>query len=469
MTAFANTPRIPLDTLRDRIAEAIAAHVKAYNLPSVGERLGLGSGKSDEANRSKRLYVKARILNMDETELLKLARGVVTEFGDERLSDMLSEMTTPAHHRVSDITRRDTLKALNSLDSLFGDTDLFEGLSVVASEPISQGEDVFGLPTLAGRIRQHYLRNEDWSHEQLLIECGVLSCAQSRFFRLIERLLDPVVRRGDEQMRLADTLNEILSADDFRVVITGEKSRHPLYAIERISSNVGGKPKNLVFAAINTKPDLYFIDAINNDIAIRNATDALIYDEFLYESGLRWETLTHWWQTHEHFANLGEATSALYRRLLRSVKATDSPGQFALFDSYYREFPSRMKDKLPALIPEVYLHYDPRTLRERGADPVLLRQRMDFLVLLDHNVRIVLEVDGSQHYSEAGRAAPAKYAEMAGEDRRLRLAGYELYRFGAAEFSDTTSFEGKITVGPRSRQVVMEFFNRLWLKYGIKA
>jgi hypothetical protein len=277
-----------------------------------------------------------------------------------------------------------------------------------------------------------------------VIECGALSVAQIWFFRLIEKLLDPVVRRGDEQIGLADALNEILAADEFRAVIAGKKSRHPLYAIERINYGIGGKPKNLVFAAINSKPDLYFTDAINNDIAIRNATDALIYDEFLDETGLRWEALTIWWQAREHLADLGNA-AALYRRLLRSVKATGSPGQFALFDSYYREFPSRMNGTLPALIPEVYLQYDPRTQRERGADPVLLRHHMDFLLLLDHNARLVIEVDGSRHYSEADLAAPAKYAEMVREDRQLRLAGYELYRFGASEFFDTTFSEGKFT------------------------
>src|SRR5579864_689145 len=47
------------------------------------------------------------------------------------------------------------------------------------------------------------------------------------------------------------------------------------------------------------------------------------------------------------------------------------------------------------------------TLSERGRDPVLLRQLMDFLMLLDRNVRVVIEVDGSQHYSEGDRPAPS--------------------------------------------------------------
>jgi very-short-patch-repair endonuclease len=62
---------------------------------------------------------------------------------------------------------------------------------------------------------------------------------------------------------------------------------------------------------------------------------------------------------------------------------------------------------------------------------------MDFLLLLPGRRRVVLELDGRQHYAdEQGRADTARYAEMVAEDRKLRLAGYEVYRFGGAEFVD---------------------------------
>lgn len=90
---------------------------------------------------------------------------------------------------------------------------------------------------------------------------------------------------------------------------------------------------------------------------------------------------------------------------------------------------------MPALLPQVYLHYNPYTIRELVAGPgqTLARQRMDFLLLLPNRSRIVIEIDGRQHYATGRTADPAKYAEMAREDRRLRLTGYEVYRFGAQE------------------------------------
>ena len=92
--------------------------------------------------------------------------------------------------------------------------------------------------------------------------------------------------------------------------------------------------------------------------------------------------------------------------------------------------------KLPALLPQVYLHYDPKTGREREGQPsMLMRERMSFLLLLPRGVRIVLKVDGKQHHAEGDTASPNPYSEMVLEDRRLKLRGYEVYRFGGHELT----------------------------------
>lgn len=91
----------------------------------------------------------------------------------------------------------------------------------------------------------------------------------------------------------------------------------------------------------------------------------------------------------------------------------------------------------PALIPQVWLYYDPKAAWRRDGENSLNRQRIDFLLLLAGRRRVVIEVDGIHHYSdEAGRPSPGRYAEMVRADRGLRLAGYEVYRFGGAELID---------------------------------
>ncbi|MEA5509638.1 hypothetical protein VB715_07665 [Crocosphaera sp. UHCC 0190] len=81
---------------------------------------------------------------------------------------------------------------------------------------------------------------------------------------------------------------------------------------------------------------------------------------------------------------------------------------------------------------------------------------MDFLFLFSNYQRVVIEVDGKQHYSNGDQASPQKYAEMVAADRSLRLAGYEIYRFGGYELR-----------GEPGKELVDEFFRSLLRKHGV--
>ena len=134
-----------------------------------------------------------------------------------------------------------------------------------------------------------------------------------------------------------------------------------------------------------------------------------------------------------------------------------------IFETYFRRFQKKYGKNLPALIPQVYLHLDPLSQKEReilNKPRVLERQRMDFLMLLGGRVRIVIEVDGQQHYSASGKPSPTLYAAMVSEDRRLRLQGYELYRFGGAEFFSSVS-----EMPPED--MITEFFEAVFVKHKI--
>lgn len=75
---------------------------------------------------------------------------------------------------------------------------------------------------------------------------------------------------------------------------------------------------------------------------------------------------------------------------------------------------------------------------------------MDFLILFSRRHRVVLEVDGKQHYANGDTASPALYSQMVAEDRRLRLAGYEACRSGGAEL-----------MKDGADKMVAEFFDQL--------
>lgn len=67
---------------------------------------------------------------------------------------------------------------------------------------------------------------------------------------------------------------------------------------------------------------------------------------------------------------------------------------------------------------------------------------MDFLLLFGDAGRVVVEVDGSQHFAEDGKPSLARYADMVAADRDLRLARYEVYRLGPTSSPATGQLNG---------------------------
>ncbi|GAA1408537.1 DUF559 domain-containing protein [Catellatospora coxensis] len=225
---------------------------------------------------------------------------------------------------------------------------------------------------------------------------------------------------------------------------------------------VDGDFKNLIFAAKGPKPELVLRDAVSNEVEIvKHAEYCLIYRRVLPPDGLSWAALVRWWcedvQGHPS-DDLVHPARLLYQRLFESLDPKSPPEQlfFQEYCALYRQHPF---DRVPALIPQVYLHFDPLTRRQRAQPGPLVRQRMDFLLLLPHGQRVVIEIDGRQHYStDDGRADARRYAKMVAEDRRLRLAGYEVFRFGGHEL---TGDEGT------ARQLVQAFIADLFEQYGV--
>lgn len=198
-----------------------------------------------------------------------------------------------------------------------------------------------------------------------------------------------------------------------------------------------GQLRNLIFASAGQKPEIVLRDAISNVVEVsRHADSCLFYDRPLTTAGLTWGELTDWWRATAALAGKDdtEVARSLYSRLGDSVRG--NPVEHLVFRTYCERYASPAARELPALLPQVYLHFDPLTRKQRGGrHSVLARERMDFLLLLPGAVRIVLEVDGKQHYADGEKASPQLYSEMAAEDRRLRLRGYEVYRFGGFELS----------------------------------
>lgn len=284
---------------------------------------------------------------------------------------------------------------------------------------------------LESNVRAHVHKNDDWDVTDLFEELGAFECVDHRFGKLIEGLVSSQVTPDVETLQtFARIVSLVLAPCRVELVQTEESEGYPVFKLVQATDGVAGRPKNVIFGG-SRKPDLRLRDAMNNDIEIVEGGDeVLVYDRPIGQDGLRWHQLRAWWQDKTGCTR--EAASRGLKDRLRAAIPANSPPQRFLFETYAKRGVST--ENTPAMLPEVWLHWDPKTVNQRGVDR-LPRFRMDFLLLFSPSERVVIEVDGKHHYSDDNGPSPSLYASMVRADRALRLAGYEVYRFGAAELN----------------------------------
>jgi len=400
---------------------------------------------------SKRQRIELALDKLGQEELARIGLKFAAARRDDSLDEAARKVLEANDPPLTQITRRDVARVL--ADDLSGERSTLEVID--GYFPLSSPFDGFlddGGQNLRDQIARHMDHNPgDWSVEHLFGEIGAFDCSRARFGALLEQAVHPLSRSGDEQQRMVSAVNQVLARDGYELAQDGEMSGHPMYSFRATARGVSGRPKNLIFASRGRKPEIGFADAINNDIVVLSGEEnCLVYDRPIGASGLLWSELVAWWDT----VTPGSDAAKLGARLQESL-GSDAERKF--FSTYFKAYRSALGERLPALLPQVYLHYDPaivKTLRHRLPLP---RQRMDFLMLLPGRQRIVIEVDGKHHFSEGDLPSLKIYADMVSADRELRLAGYEVYRFGANEL-----------VGNGAEPKITDFLDKLFRLHRIR-
>ena len=370
---------------------------------------------------------------------------------------------------IMDETRRSIVDAILAMGNLKGDKEYHEFAKLVCPS-LSEG-------TL-NEIARHMDRFDDWPESYLLdTVIDYLKLSDKDFLFFLEQYVNPNIHhwRWNAQEECAEdipneelvnTINRYLEHDGYKLIVKdviGDK-----YFYHGASTRVGvqGSVKNIIFAA-KYKPEIAFDDALNNDIRItRNEDQCLIYDCPIPQKGLMWDELVNWYAEKQGITSNQE--NCFIRRLcdcldtsFKKQGAKAGPETWML-QAYY-ELKREKGIDLPALIPQVYLYYDPLTLKERGYR-LFEHQKMDFLIIFSHRDRVVIEIDGKQHYAIGDTAEPRLYSEMVKAHREMSLFGYDVYRFGGYEFLNAdTDEEAK----KRMLDNIKTFFVRLFHKYGI--
>lgn len=442
-----------MDNKVRNIAESISdelSNEKAYEIANVCNRYNLGDGTSYSSPASKQKFLLNLLLEKSETFLLELANKIVEDYKSDKVAYCLNEYYDGRYFKISIITRKellDELLAISGLNGKMSISDFLSSCSLFYRQSFSV-ESIFGNVFSSGI---GFSNVTEPNLNDIILENKLHEVLDSRFFNFLEQIVHPYVRSNAKAEPFISLINKHIGKDNHVLQVVNSISGEAVYkVIPKVGiSNI---VKNLIFASNSFKPEIVLTDALSNTIKIvKNEEFCLVYDRPIKLSGLLWIDLVDWWANNQGEKPSKEQAITLKNRLSSSLA---SPPEIVLFNTYFKEMSVVLKRNLPALIPQVYLHYDPYSLKKFGFQ-YLLRQRMDFLLLLKNNVRVVIEVDGVQHYSEGSIPSPKLYGQMVAQDRELKIAGYELYRFGGYELVE------------QNIAMIRDFFIKLFEKHGV--
>lgn len=373
--------------------------------------------------------------------------------------------------RISDIARKGIIDKLILIGQIPGNgtyRTFFQRVYPKAAEI------TYNKTSLLNEIARHCdAFPGDWGDDADLFDVvDILNWTDQEFLYFCQEYVNPVFNRyiWDEskeervslQPECVDAINLYLHDCGYELRPIHQIGDKVEYTIAELTG-VKGEIHNIVFAAIE-KPDVLLTDVLNHAVQIPvDENKYLLYDEIIGTNGLTWGKLLEWYNnSHLPF------DTKLPEKLWAAVRHCGSPIEEQFFD-YYLEFVTEYGDNIPALLPQVYLFYDSKVQKERTIK-IFDHQCMDFLMLFSSSQRVVIELDGVQHYSDGTVTIPGnqypipvaskeKYANMVSAQREMTLAGYEVYRFGGKEF------QNKIV----AKKKIKQFFADLLNKHGISV
>lgn len=311
----------------------------------------------------------------------------------------------------------------------------------------------------------------DWGDDAGMFDVvDILHWTDQEFLYFCKEYVNPVFNRSiwdEEQGKWINLQPECVEAINLYLRDCGYELRPTNHIGDKVEyalvelTGVKGTIHNIVFAATE-KPVVLMKDVLNQDVQIPVDDDKyLLYDEEVNAGGLTWGELLEWYNSSHSPSDKG-----FLEKLWEAVRHCGSPIEEQFF-SYYLEIIEEYGNNIPALLPQVYLYYDSKVQKERTIK-IFDHQCMDFLMLFSGSQRVVIELDGVQHYSDEKIqfsdspylqyiASTARYASMVSAQREMTLAGYEVYRFGGKEFQDQE----------QAKTMIRQFFMDLFNKHGI--
>lgn len=433
-----------IEYLYDYKANELNAVCKKYNIPC-----------NEDLNpmHSKKTYIRSGLNALSFESLQKIAINIIQNNECPKFVEEVDGSLELDPFEITMVTRRNLIDILSNMQCVEGTFRIDDFLYRIFDLDNMESQDN-NLNAHQDIIR-HMVNNDDISYSLMYKNLKLIYVSDNVFKKFLEQLVHPIVRSdAEDQNKYVKLINDIICNDGFKLIERNLLSGRPTYKVEKTSiGGVNSEIKNIIFASIKQKPDIVIHDTLSNNIKIINDddNDCLIYNLPIRKNGLSWHNLVTWWNESNEDYSL-EKERELYIRLNQSL---DSEPEKVFMHEYYK-ICKGTSNNFPALLPQVYCHYDPRSAKMRGGQ-VYVHQRMDFLILITDTQRVVIEIDGQQHYSENKAASPKLYSAMVKDDRNLKLYGYDVYRFGGYEFIDIEN----------PQQMIKEFIGALYKKYEV--
>lgn len=439
-----------------KISNAIVDYLynfKAYDLKEICYHYGLNCNDELDPMHSKKSYINSGLISLGDKQLQQIAINIIKGGDCPEFVKAVDEHMEQLPFEVSMVTRRNVIDFLSQKPLIEGRLHLVDFLNRICD--LKQLPAVYTGLNAEEDIYRHMVANDDLTYGQMFHLLQFIYMSDTIFRKLVEQMVNPNVRQNkEEQFEYVKELNLLLNEDGVGLLQTKTISGKAVFTLEKITHGINGVIKNIIFAPLTKKPDIVMEDTLSNEIKVINNEndDCLIYNYPLSANGLSWHDLVVWWNSGIEEYTLKEE-QCLFERLETSL---DSAPEKIFMREYYN-YIHRLGNSKPALIPQVYCHYDPKSAKLRGGQ-VYVHQRMDFLMLLPRGVRVIVEIDGKQHYANGEKANPKLYADMVRDDRKLKLYGYDVYRFGGYEFMEPSE----------ASVMIKQFVEDLFDKYDIR-
>lgn len=367
------------------IATVIADYFVGYNacdLIAICKRYELKCNEKLDPVHSKQDYINSGLSGLNQKQMEKLAINIINDGECPEFVKAVDEHLEQIPFEISMLTRRNIIDYLAQRGDLEGRVSIVDFLNRVWD--LKNMESTYGEKDLEAYFGRHMVCFDDLTYDDMFEQLNAIYISDARFKRLLEQVVNPNVRLNKaEQLEYVKELNHILQEDGVILIHTKTSSGRSIFTLEKVTQGVDGQIKNIIFASLSKKPDIVLEDSLSNGIKIidNKDNDCLVYSYPLGSNGLSWHDLIVWWNSGNENYTINDEKE-LFKRLKASL---DSEPEKVFMKEYYNYIHTLGNTK-PALIPQVYCHYDPKSAKLRGGQ-VYVHQKMDFLMLLPRGVR----------------------------------------------------------------------------------